>query len=135
AADLDLAREREHVRIQARRGQRQRVDLARFAVRLRLGKDRRQVIEHVGEARRARLGHRNGHGIRFLFCLRPYILAAGGAPSMGKFVIAPHFRLQEWVAEEKGYFSAEGLQYEFSDSWATGGGKADPGKTHQTANK
>ncbi len=27
---------------------------------------------------------------------------------MAKFVIAPHFRLQEWVAEEKGYFAAEG---------------------------
>ena len=24
---------------------------------------------------------------------------------MDKFVIAPHFRLQEWVAEEKGYFA------------------------------
>ena len=32
---------------------------------------------------------------------------------MGKFVITPHFRLQEWVAEEKGYFAAEGLDYEF----------------------
>ena len=28
-----------------------------------------------------------------------------------KFVIQPHFRLQEWVAEEKGYFSDEGLDY------------------------
>ncbi len=28
---------------------------------------------------------------------------------MSKFVIEPHFRLQEWVAEEKGYFRAEGL--------------------------
>ena len=27
---------------------------------------------------------------------------------MGKFVIPPHFRLHEWVAEEKGYFAAEG---------------------------
>ena len=27
--------------------------------------------------------------------------------------IMPHGRLQEWVAEEKGYFSAEGLQYTF----------------------
>ena len=43
------------------------------------------------------------------------------------FKIAPHFRLQEWVAEEKGYFRAEGLQYEFSDSW----GRDDPGKTHK----
>jgi ABC-type nitrate/sulfonate/bicarbonate transport system substrate-binding protein len=50
---------------------------------------------------------------------------------MGKFVIAPHFRLQEWVAEEKGYFRAEGLDYEFRDSW----GKDDVGKTHRTANK
>ena len=50
---------------------------------------------------------------------------------MGKFVIAPHFRLQEWVAEEKGYFRAEGLDYVFSDSW----GKDDVGKTHQVANK
>lgn len=32
---------------------------------------------------------------------------------MRRFVISPHFRLQEWVAEEKGYFAAEGLDYEF----------------------
>ena len=30
-----------------------------------------------------------------------------------KFIIQPHFRLQEWVAEEKGYFKDEGLDYEF----------------------
>ena len=36
---------------------------------------------------------------------------------MAKFVISPHFRLQEWVAEEKGYFRDEGLDYEFRDSW------------------
>src|SRR5271154_540937 len=35
---------------------------------------------------------------------------------MGNFVIAPHFRLQEWVAEEKGYFTAEGLDYEFRET-------------------
>jgi ABC-type nitrate/sulfonate/bicarbonate transport system substrate-binding protein len=35
---------------------------------------------------------------------------------MPKFVIAPHFRLQEWVAEEKGYFAAEGLDYEFRET-------------------
>ena len=34
---------------------------------------------------------------------------------MGKFVIAPHMRLQEWVAEEKDYFKQEGLDYEFYD--------------------
>lgn len=34
---------------------------------------------------------------------------------MAKFVIEPHFRLQEWVAEEKGYYRAEGLDYEFQE--------------------
>src|SRR5919197_3486437 len=34
---------------------------------------------------------------------------------MAKFLITPHFRLQEWVAEEKGYFRAEGLDYEFRE--------------------
>lgn len=32
---------------------------------------------------------------------------------MGKFQITTHGRLQEWVAEEKGYFKDEGLDYEF----------------------
>jgi hypothetical protein len=32
---------------------------------------------------------------------------------MGKFRIQSHGRLQEWVAEEKGYFAAAGLDYEF----------------------
>ncbi len=36
-----------------------------------------------------------------------------------KFIISPHFRLQEWVAEEKGYFRAEGLDYEFRGVWKT----------------
>lgn len=31
----------------------------------------------------------------------------------GKYIIQPHQRLQEWVAEEKGYFTDEGLDYEF----------------------
>jgi hypothetical protein len=35
---------------------------------------------------------------------------------MGKFIIGPHMRLQEWVAEEKGYFRDEGLDYEFLES-------------------
>ena len=34
---------------------------------------------------------------------------------MAKFVIAPHMRLQEWVAEAKGYFKSEALDYEFRD--------------------
>src|SRR5262249_57009825 len=32
-----------------------------------------------------------------------------------KFIIEPHFRLQEWVAEEKGYFRQEGLDYVFQE--------------------
>jgi ABC-type nitrate/sulfonate/bicarbonate transport system substrate-binding protein len=35
---------------------------------------------------------------------------------MEKFVVAPHFRLQEWVAEEKGYFADEGLDYVFRET-------------------
>ena len=35
---------------------------------------------------------------------------------MSKFRIVPHGRLQEWVAEEKGYFADEGLEYEFVPS-------------------
>src|SRR5690242_5466963 len=34
---------------------------------------------------------------------------------MPKFVIEPHFRLHEWVAEEKDYFRLEGLDYEFRE--------------------
>ena len=34
---------------------------------------------------------------------------------MSQSIIEPHFRLQEWVAEEKGYFRAEGLDYEFRE--------------------
>ncbi len=37
---------------------------------------------------------------------------------MGKFRIQPHGRLQEWVAEEKGYFTDEGLDYEFVIDWS-----------------
>ena len=42
---------------------------------------------------------------------------------MAKFVIEPHFRLQEWVAEEKGYFRAEGLEYVFQELIRSTGGK------------
>ena len=34
---------------------------------------------------------------------------------MSKFTIEPHFRLQEWVAEERDYFRDEGLEYEFRE--------------------
>jgi hypothetical protein len=34
---------------------------------------------------------------------------------MANFVIQPHFRLQEWIAHEKGYFTGEGLDYIFNE--------------------
>jgi hypothetical protein len=42
---------------------------------------------------------------------------------MSKFIIEPHFRLQEWVAEKKGYFRAEGLDYEFRELIRSSGGQ------------
>jgi ABC-type nitrate/sulfonate/bicarbonate transport system substrate-binding protein len=49
---------------------------------------------------------------------------------MSKFVIEPHFRLQEWVAEEKGYFRAEGLDYEFRELI-----RSTAGQHHNKANQ
>jgi NitT/TauT family transport system substrate-binding protein len=43
---------------------------------------------------------------------------------MSKFTIQPHGRLQEWIAHELGYFTAEGLDYEFRESPVMGGQKA-----------
>ncbi|HKU97499.1 MAG TPA: hypothetical protein VJR58_19580 [Vineibacter sp.] len=40
-----------------------------------------------------------------------------------KFVIQPHFRLQEWVAQEKGYFTDEGLDYVFQETIRSTDGK------------
>ena len=33
---------------------------------------------------------------------------------MAKFIIQPYGRLNDWVAEEKGYFAAEGLDFELN---------------------
>ena len=49
---------------------------------------------------------------------------------MSKFVIAPHFRLQEWVAEEKDYFRDEELDYEFRETM-----DSSTGQGHQLGNK
>ena len=49
---------------------------------------------------------------------------------MSKFIIEPHFRLHEWVAEEKGYFKAEGLDYEFLELV-----QSTDGQHHATANR
>jgi hypothetical protein len=46
-----------------------------------------------------------------------------GDRPMVKFIIEPHFRLHEWVAEEKGYFKAEGLDYQFRELVQSTGGQ------------
>ena len=53
---------------------------------------------------------------------------------MPKFIIEPHFRLQEWIAEEHGYFTAECLDYEFREHIrATGGQHHDKGGQREGA--
>ena len=47
-----------------------------------------------------------------------------------KFIIEPHFRLHEWVAEEKGYFKDEGLDYEFRELV-----QSSDGASHQLGDK
>ena len=49
---------------------------------------------------------------------------------MATFIVQPHFRLQEWVAEEKGYFKAEGLDYVFNEQV-----QATDGKIHDQGEK
>jgi ABC-type nitrate/sulfonate/bicarbonate transport system substrate-binding protein len=46
---------------------------------------------------------------------------------MSRFIVQPHFRLQEWVAEEKGYFTDEGLDYEFRETVRSSDGQAHIG--------
>lgn len=41
---------------------------------------------------------------------------------MSKFVIAPHMRLHEWIAVEKGYFDEVGLEYELEDQLLSAAG-------------
>jgi ABC-type nitrate/sulfonate/bicarbonate transport system substrate-binding protein len=49
---------------------------------------------------------------------------------MPKFLIEPHFRLQEWIAHDKGYFTEEGLDYEFRELI-----KSTDGKHHDKGDK
>ncbi len=42
---------------------------------------------------------------------------------MSKFVIGPHMRLHEWVAEEKGFFDDEGLDYVFREQLSSEDGR------------
>lgn len=48
----------------------------------------------------------------------------------GAFVVAPHFRLHEWVAEEKSYFLDEGLLYEFRETM-----KSSEAKSHHLGDR
>jgi ABC-type nitrate/sulfonate/bicarbonate transport system substrate-binding protein len=50
--------------------------------------------------------------------------------SSKKFIIQPHFRLQEWVAEEKGYFKDEGLDYIFQETV-----RSTDGRVHNQGSK
>src|SRR5690348_14957230 len=55
----------------------------------------------------------------------------GGDPGRRRsgmvFRIQPHVRLQEWVAEERGFFAAEGLDYEFeAEGFAAGAAAVTP---------
>lgn len=56
---------------------------------------------------------------------------------MARFRIQTHGRLQEWVAEEKGYFSAEGLDYVFVDNslmndFVASPSSVSPGNDHRS---
>lgn len=42
---------------------------------------------------------------------------------MADFIIAPHMRLHEWVADDMGFFTDEGLAYVFSDQLVSADGK------------
>jgi ABC-type nitrate/sulfonate/bicarbonate transport system substrate-binding protein len=52
------------------------------------------------------------------------------AVKIEKFVIEPHFRLQEWVAVEKGYFKDEGLDYVFQETV-----QSTDGQVHNSGDK
>jgi hypothetical protein len=49
---------------------------------------------------------------------------------MSKFIIAPHMRLHEWIADEKGYFTEAGLDYEFRSAL-----KSDDTKGHDLGDR
>ena len=46
---------------------------------------------------------------------------------MTRFRIQPHVRLQEWVAEEEGFFREEGLDYEFETGGFAAASSVQPG--------
>jgi NitT/TauT family transport system substrate-binding protein len=46
---------------------------------------------------------------------------------MARFLIQPHVRLQEWVAEDEGFFRDERLDYEFEAAGFAGASSVQPG--------
>jgi ABC-type nitrate/sulfonate/bicarbonate transport system substrate-binding protein len=54
---------------------------------------------------------------------------------MARFIIQPHGRLQEWVAEELGFFKDEGLDYQFTDPSLTTRDGATSSATVQTTDQ
>jgi NitT/TauT family transport system substrate-binding protein len=55
---------------------------------------------------------------------------------MSTFIVQPHGRLQEWVAEERGYFNDEGLTYRFTaPSLTTHDGRATAHASVQTTDQ
>jgi hypothetical protein len=50
-----------------------------------------------------------------------------GTRTMASFHIQPHGRLQEWVADENGYFKDEGLTYVFASGFDMGREKRPKG--------
>jgi NitT/TauT family transport system substrate-binding protein len=52
---------------------------------------------------------------------------------MARFRIQPHVRLQEWVAEDEGFFRDEGLDYDFDPEGFAGGSMYAPGASVESA--
>ena len=52
---------------------------------------------------------------------------------MSRLRVQPHGRLQEWVAQERGYLKDEGLDYEFISSYAAGSSGYDSVQSTETA--
>ena len=69
------------------------------------------LIEHPGEQRQFGLGVHASIIVDKLQTVE-VSFSVDRKTKMAKFAISPHMRLQEWVAEEMGYFAQEGLQVE-----------------------
>jgi len=53
--------------------------------------------------------------------------------NVSRLRVQPHGRLQEWVAQERGYLKDEGLDYEFISSYAAGSSGYDSVQSTETA--